>query len=259
MAQADGAAPTASRNLAPTTSDNAALALKEVRLTLPTGSDLPAPLASVAPTPTPSRPDVPAPARQPRFYVGLVGAPDVTTVKFASVESPLPNLGVVLEYRLGRRLRLSTGLLRSTKQYSARREDCDFGAYAPYVKHRYFDDVDGTCTVLDVPLNLRYDLLSRPGYALYGSTGLSSFFMQRETYSYAYVEYNKPGYWEGEAVNANRHLFSILNLSVGYERALSPRWSLHAEPYVKVPLAGVGVYKLKLTSAGVFVGVKYGF
>ncbi|UOQ98546.1 hypothetical protein MUN81_03420 [Hymenobacter sp. 5317J-9] len=245
--------------LVPTAADNSALLLKEVSLALPTGSALPAPLATVATTVTPPRPEAPVTAHQPRFYVGLVGAPDVTTVKFAGVESPLPNLGVVLEYRLSSRLRLSTGLLRSTKQYSARREDCDFGDYAVYMKHRYFDDVDGTCTVLDVPLNLRYDLLSRPGYALYGSTGLSSFFMQRETYSYAYVEYNKPGYWEGEAVNANRHLLSILNLSVGYERTLSPRWSLHAEPYVKVPLAGVGVYKLKLTSAGVFVGVKYGF
>ncbi|MBF9223947.1 outer membrane beta-barrel protein [Hymenobacter ruricola] len=223
---------------------------------MPAAPALPAPLAQA---PTPANPEKPALAHQPRFYVGLVGAPDITTVKFANVESPLPNLGVVLEYRLGSRLRVTTGLLRSTKQYKARRADYDFGDYGVYLTHRYFDDVDGSCTVLDVPLNLRYDLVSRPHYALYGSVGLSSFFMQREQYSYSYVEYNKPGYWSGEVVNANRHLFSILNLSAGYERALSSRWSLHAEPYVKLPLAGVGAGKLKLTSAGVFLGVKYGF
>ncbi|WP_201977327.1 porin family protein [Hymenobacter rubidus] len=220
---------------------------------------LPAPLALVAVDDAPVKPQQAVSARQPRFYLGLVAAPDVSTVKFAYVESPMPNVGLTLEYRVTDRLRLNTGLLRSTKQYKARRADYDFGAYSTYLTHRYFDSVDGTCTVLDVPLNLRYDFLIRPHYRLYGSAGLSSFFMQREDYSYAYVEYNKPGYWEGEVLNANRHYLSILNLSAGYERALGARWSVLAEPYFKLPLTGVGTGKLKLTSAGVFLGVKYGF
>jgi hypothetical protein len=239
--------------------DNSLLRNKSVDLLLAASPAVPSSLSPVALAPAPPQPEPSALARQPRLYVGIVGAPDVTTVKFASVESPLPNVGVVLEYRLGSRLRVNTGLLRSTKQYKVRRADYNFGEYAQYLTHRYFDDVDGTCTVLDVPLNLRYDLFSRPTHTFYGSVGLSSFFMLREEYSYAYVEYNKPGYWAGESVNANRHILSILNLSLGYERALSTRWSLHAEPYVKVPLAGVGAGKLKLTSAGVFLGVKYGF
>ena len=74
--------------------------------------------------------NLPVPVRQPRFYVGLVAAPDVSTVGFFRMEKPLPNVGVVLEYRLTNRLRVSTGLLRSTKQYMARREDYDWGAYA---------------------------------------------------------------------------------------------------------------------------------
>ncbi|MDB5270266.1 MAG: hypothetical protein JWP58_3306 [Hymenobacter sp.] len=220
---------------------------------------MPMPLATVALAETPPKPEVPKPAREPRFYVALVGAPDVSTVKFASIEKPMANVGLLLEYRFSRRLRVSTGLLRSTKQYVARRADYDFGAYAANIAHRYFNDVDGTCTVLDVPLNLRYDLLTRPQYRLYGSAGLSSFFMQREQYSYAYTENYRPGYWEGNYVNANRHYFSVLNLSAGYERALSARWSLQAEPYLKLPLAGIGNGKIRLTSAGVFLGIKYGF
>ncbi|MDB5233597.1 MAG: hypothetical protein JWR44_590 [Hymenobacter sp.] len=199
------------------------------------------------------------PARQPRFYIGLVGAPDVSTVKFASVESPLLNAGITLEYRLTDRLRVSTGVLRSTKQYLAHRDDYDWGAYRDLVYKHDFEYVEGTCTVLDIPLNLRYDVLARPQYKLFGSAGLSSYFMQHEYYYYDYVDYGKKNTWEGRADNINHHLFSVLNLSVGYERSLSSRWSVQAEPYFKLPLGGVGQGKVRLTSAGVFMGVKYGF
>ena len=235
------------------------LSARPVAFSLPLMPELPTPLPAIIS----AKPTVavlpPAPVRQPRFWLGLVTAPDISTVKFSKVQAPLPNLGLTLDYRLGPRLRLSTGLLRSTKQYSARREDYDWGPYAGRVYQRDFKDVDATCTVLDIPLNLRYDLLARPRYQLVGSVGLSSFFMQREHYTYDYVENNLPQRWQRDAVNENRHLLSILNLSLGYEGRLSDHWRFQAEPYLKVPLAGVGAGKVRLTSAGVFVGVKYGF
>jgi hypothetical protein len=60
-------------------------------------------------------------------------------------------------------------------------------------------------------------------------------------------------------VNQNQHLLRILNLTAGVEYGLGTRWNLLAEPYVKVPLAGVGMGKVKLLSAGVLFGLKYGF
>ncbi len=238
--------------------DFAALALRPVTVLPAEALALPTPLATVAVAP--AEIVLPAPERQqPRFYLGLVGAPDVTTVKFASVESPLPNVGITLEYRLTNRLRVSTGLLRSKKQYIARRDDYNWGLYHSLVYQHNFKDVDGMCTVLDIPLNLRYDLVSRPRYKVFGSAGLSSFFMQHERYSYDYQENGINKLWAIDATNANRHLLSILNLSFGYERTLSSRWSVQAEPYLKIPLNGVGAGKVRLISAGVFLGVKYGF
>jgi hypothetical protein len=185
-----------------------------------------------------------------------VGAPDVSTVKFVNVQRPLINAGLILEYRLGQRFRVSTGLLRGNKKYYARREDY---AFPPAAYTRDFSRVDGSCTILDVPLNLRYDALVRPNARLFGTVGVSSFFMQHERYTYDYVDNNMTYTWESSFSNENRHLFSILNLSFGYERSLSNHWSLQAEPYLKLPLAGVGAGKVKLTSAGVFLGMKYGF
>ncbi|GAB3582757.1 porin family protein [Hymenobacter daeguensis] len=231
----------------------AALAPAPVRLASTAADALPTPLATTTTV------ALPLPARQPRFYVGLVAAPDVTTVRFAGVERPLLNLGVLLEYRLTNRLRVSTGVLRANKEYYAHREDYDWSDY-PRAQTRSFSWVEGRCTVLDVPLNLRYDAVVQDHARWFGAAGLSSFFMHRENYSYDYLENGVYKAWDLPGlVNANQHLFSILNLSFGYERSLGSHWSVQAEPYAKIPLAGVGAGKVRLTSGGVFFGVKYGF
>ena len=236
-----------------------ALAVRPVALVASAGPEIPVLLGVGALVSLPNEAPLPAPIHQPRFYLGVVGAPDVSTVKFASVQSPLLNFGVTLEYRLTNRLRLTTGLLRSTKQYTARRENYAWGTFSRQVSLYDFKQVDATCQVLDVPLNLRYDFLTQPQYKVFGSVGLSSFFMQRERYSYPYLYLNMPYYAEWELVNANRHLFSIANLSFGYERNLSNHWSLQAEPYLKLPLGGVGAGRVQLVSGGIFFGAKYGF
>ncbi|WP_310392387.1 hypothetical protein [Hymenobacter sp.] len=235
--------------------DLLALAVQPVALAPVAAPDLPAALAVAD---APARPLPAGAALPPRFFVGLVAAPDVSTVKFVGMQAPLPNVGVTLEYRLGNRLRLSTGLLRSTKQYAARRDDYDWRNY-PRAYYRDFTHVDATCTVLDVPLNLRYDLAVGARFRVFGSAGLSTFFMQRERYTYDYVENGQPEIWDRSVVNQNRHLFGIFNLSAGYERSLGKRWSVQAEPYLKLPLAGVGQGRVNLVSGGVFMGVKHGF
>ena len=78
------------------------------------------------------------------------------------------------------------------------------------------------------------------------------------TYDYAPV-YGKPvAPYAFEVDNGSRHLLKVLNLSVGYERLLGPRWSVQAEPFVKLPLAGVGYGAVRLRSAGVFFSLRYG-
>lgn len=221
----------------------------------PAAAPLPAPLALDANPPLP----LPAVVRQPRLLVGIVAAPDVSTVRFADVQAPRLNLGLTVEYRLGQRWRLSTGLQRSTKAYYARRADYDWTNY-PRAQTRDFSWVEGECTVLDVPLNLRYDAVVQGRGRWFGAAGLSSFFMQRENYRYDYLDGGTYKNWELPGlVNANRHLLSVLNLSAGYEYGLGTHWRVQAEPYVKAPLAGVGAGRVKLLSAGVYLGVKYGF
>jgi hypothetical protein len=83
--------------------------------------------------------------------------------------------------------------------------------------------------------------------------------MRQEKYTYEYYPYGgNQGYSKDWQIkNQNQHLFSIYNLSVGYGRQLSRGVLLGVEPFVKVPLAGVGAGKIKLASAGVFFALSY--
>lgn len=202
-------------------------------------------------------PPLPRPLRY-RFRLGLVGAPELSTVRTSRLSPPGPNVGVQLDYQLARRWRLSTAFLYSVKRYGAAGTDYT----VPYtLPHGWvITDVDAVCRIIDVPLNLRYDLWQRPRSQIFVSAGLSSLFMKREQYTYDYgLVYGRPvAPYSFELANGSRHLLKVLNLSVGYERRLGPRWSVQAEPFVKLPLAGVGYGAVRLRSAGVFFSLRYG-
>ena len=84
--------------------------------------------------------------------------------------------------------------------------------------------------------------------------------MKKESYDYEYsYNYGPTTNKDWEISNQNSHYFSIGNLSVGYERKINKKISFQVEPFIKLPLAGVGYGKVKLLSSGVFLSLKYNF
>ena len=63
--------------------------------------------------------------------------------------------------------------------------------------------------------------------------------------------------WSGK--NENQHYFAIYNLSVGYQRSMGKQWFLEIEPFVKLPLTGVGFGEVDLWSTGASFSLKYNF
>jgi hypothetical protein len=57
--------------------------------------------------------------------------------------------------------------------------------------------------------------------------------------------------------NNNQHYLGIMNFSLGYERLLTERIAIQIEPYLKVPIKGIGEGRISLKSAGALIGLKY--
>jgi hypothetical protein len=162
-----------------------------------------------------------------------------------------------VEYRFTPRLRARTGLIRSVKRYAARGSD-----YAPPDGYWRAGSpilaLDANCRITEIPLDLRYELVVRPTYSLFLSTGLTSLLMRNERYTYQYERNGTLTTATWSLARGSNHVLSVLNLSGGVERAVGGRWSVQAEPFVRLPLGGVGFGQIKLRSAGVAFSVKYG-
>jgi hypothetical protein len=163
--------------------------------------------------------------------------------------------GIGIGYRINRKLSVQTGLYAGKKKYKAGKDDYYFepGSYYETVDSL---KINADCYVLDIPVSIRYDFIQRPKYSFYGIAGVSSYIMKRETYAYSYSKSGTVHHAE-RTYTGNSHFLSIANISAGYERKLSPRFSILAEPYLKLPLSGVGAGKVKLHSTGILLGIKY--
>lgn len=166
--------------------------------------------------------------------------------------------GIGIGYRLTERFTIRTGLFVGKKVYTAAPEDynppANFWAYYPNLKH-----IDADCKVIDLSLNLDYKFAVTKTQNWFVSAGASSFIMKKEDYNYYY----KPSYsqqyiyYKRSFENKNKHYFSVLNLSGGYSRKISPALTIQAEPYLKIAMKGVGYGKVKLNSTGIMLTASF--
>lgn len=198
------------------------------------------------------------PGRSSFYRLGLsfTVSPDLSAIGWKHISQVGTKSGFGFEYFIFRNLSLSTGIIFSHKIYSATEGYELSSGYDYYPKPT---SIEAECNVLDIPLNLRYYVVNSGKSRIYLSSGLSSYLMLKEDYEYKYEQYNADRYRSHSVRNENQHYFKVSNFSLGYERVLGKRWALQAEPFVKIPLAGVGEGKVKLSTAGMFVTLNYRF
>jgi hypothetical protein len=184
------------------------------------------------------------------FFTGSAG-PDVSFVSSAKAGSVKLNGGIGVGYNFNNKLILRTGFYTGTKIYSAQAS-----AYKPpvefYTYYPYLERVNANCRIYEIPVLLSYNFSKSTKQQFFATAGISSLIMKRETYNYFYKYtptgplYNKEKTYD----NQNKHLFSVLTLSAGYKLGISKSVFIMAEPYIKMPLVGVGYGKVKLNSGG---------
>lgn len=193
--------------------------------------------------------------------IRAVAAPDLSTMGLKNFSRPGTTVGLLLEYRLSARWSIQAGVMQSTKLYRALPDEYSApeGAWGGPVKPL---NIDGRCNLLDIPLNLRYDFRIRPQRneqlesRWFVSGGVTSYIMERENYVYNYPAHTYRQITDS-SVNTGTYGLSHINLSVGYERALSRRLSWQVEPFIKMPLRRVGYFSTDLFSTGVFLSIRY--
>ncbi len=192
-----------------------------------------------------------------RFYFLAALGVDVGSVKLFSFSNSkvTPKYGVGIGYQLSKKIGVQTGFYAVTKKYIAGPGDY-YAKYGSYWNMVQLTKVDASCLVYDIPLTLRYTISQKPTTGFYATAGISSYIMKQEDYKYYYIRYNMP-HEASKTYTGNKDLFSVLNLSAGIEKKISPQFYLQAEPSVGIPLSGVGEGSVKLYSTSLQIALKY--
>jgi hypothetical protein len=187
------------------------------------------------------------------WEIGFTAGPDVSAVNLNNTGKLTIINGIQLNYLLNKKFTLRSGFLVAKKIYSVDGDDY----HSSYNSSNYYlQTVNANCKVYEVPFLITYNVKSIKKHNWFVSAGLSSYFMKRESYEYFYK------YPSGQSdtkyytvTNKNQYYFSVLDFSGGYRYNVNKRFSLIAEPYIKLPMSGIGIGKIKLNSAGLFFTV----
>lgn len=184
------------------------------------------------------------------FAIDISAGPDVSSAGFNKTGRIAINFGAGISYTLSNRFTLRTGFYVAEKIYSANKDQYHVPSGSSNVEYLY--NINANCKVYEIPVTVSYNFGKEKNHQWFASAGLSSYLMKKESYDYYYKYPSGSTYTKSWSIsNQNQHYFSVLDLSAGYEYSFSKRASLLAEPYLKMPLSGVGAGKVKLNSGGI--------
>jgi hypothetical protein len=183
-----------------------------------------------------------------------MAGPDKSVVAFGPLYKTGYNFGLQIGYRFSNRWSVNTGIIYTKKYYQA---DSQYFHYK-YQGNWELDKVDGNCSMWEIPVNVRYDVSFNDKRRWFVSTGLSTYLMDKEYYTLHYISPSGNPYpYPLNSDSNSTYLFSILNLSAGMERSLGKHFSIQAEPYLKIPLQGLGKGDMRMDSYGILFTLKY--
>ena len=200
------------------------------------------------------------PSQPSPLSITLVVGPDISSIGLKNLTRPGYSYGMMIHYNISRKFSIGIGALKGNKNYLGKGSDYNISAdYWKYATNNVVpDEVAGQCAILEIPIELKWNFFTTQKTNLNFSAGTSSYFMLHESYEYSFDEPNPyaSGSWNSENADG-KHLFNIINFSIGYERSLGKKFHIGIAPYIKVPVEGIGWSKVKFMSMGTYFTLRY--
>jgi hypothetical protein len=195
-------------------------------------------------------------SKKKRFYIGAVIAPELISVKFQPVKRTSFNLGVLMGYSLNDKIGLELGVTLAHKYYYTN------GKYiAPNSIRRDNStilNVDAYTSITEMPLTLQYTIKKEKNTRFFASAGCVSYVIHKEHYDYTYTKNGEEKQSIRYYNKASNNWFSNAQVSVGYQYTVNKICNVVVEPYYRIPLKGIGISDLPITSIGInFALTKY--
>lgn len=190
----------------------------------------------------------------PRLTLSILAAPDLNGVGTFQQSKVGTNIGLLFSAGVSKKLTISTGVIYSAKPYVTNFQDYHTAYQFPST-----DPVNVTadCRMLDIPINIGYQVYAKQQNKISIGTGLSSYLMLHQDYTFNYATAYPAGPTNYTVKNNGNYYLGVLNLNATYQRQLNSKFGISIQPYLKLPLAEVGYAKVRLQTTGVAVGLTW--
>ena len=185
---------------------------------------------------------------KPSFYYGLTLGTELNRVKTQALTMPGLNGGIILGVQVNKKFSLETGVQLSQKKYYSN------GKYfkpktGTMPANMIITSLEGSSTLIEIPVSVKYNF-SKKKNTLYGKAGISSYIITKESNKYQAVVSGQQQEINSTYKNAHSYLASEVRMSAGYEHILTKKLNIRVEPYIQIPLKGIGIGTLPVTSTG---------
>jgi len=193
----------------------------------------------------------------PRFTLSILAAPDVNAVNSFNRNQVGTNFGLQVAVHLSKRFSISTGAAYAIKPYEANGSQYNSINWQGRTLSDLPNYIAANCKVLDIPVNVNYRFYSKGKNAFALGTGFSSYIMLRENYHFDFADGSGRPSYDVQINNRNQHWFGVVNVNATYERKINSKFSTVIQPYVKLPITGIGNGRVDLKSTGVALGISW--
>lgn len=193
---------------------------------------------------------------RPGWYMSLLAGPQWSQVKSQGLSRPGFSAGVQAGYRFGKKLSLEAGVRISEKKYfsSGSHFKMDKPA-AGMPAGMEVISLTGSSTVVELPVTLKYDAVQLKNSRLFVTAGVSSYMLTSERNDYLAQINGARQQLEASYHNRTRYAAATINLGAGYEWTVHKKITARIEPYVQLPVQGIGVGRMPVSSAGIHLGL----
>ena len=195
--------------------------------------------------------------KQKRMYIGFQFGSSYNQIKNQGFQKNGYDIGFVVGYLINRNLSIKTGLIFDRKYYSSDGKYFNMTkASSTMPNGMQLISIKGSCNILEIPLNAKYNFSKNNRQTFFASLGVSSYLLTKESNQYLATINGNQQNIRGLYKNNNSYLPGVVNVGFGYEKMIGKSLQIRFEPYVQIPIKGFGIGSLPIMTSGIHIGIQ---
>ena len=178
---------------------------------------------------------------QKGIYLGAVAGPLFDEVKNQGLKKTGFSAGMIAGYQFKNHLSVETGLLYAKKPYFSTGKYFSMDKISNTMPAGMeILSLEGNNYVLEMPVKIKYDFLLRNKSNFFLSAGITSYINTHEKNNYLVFINGSQQSMISSYKNKSRSLAATVDISVGYEHKINKSNRIRVEPYLQIPIRGMG-------------------